>query len=841
MTSPNSPPARGAFERYDLWIVAGLATLLLGALAPLLGIWEPWEADAALAAETMRSTGNWLRVQLPVGGDKFHVVPELPFGWWPAAASTAAFGAREAALRLPGLVLGVVALALLFSVTRRFFGRTAAWFAALCTLCMPLFGYHTRLALGAGVEMAFAAISALAFLRCALDDDAGPAWTWAAWLGLAASGLAGGLPGLAVPLVVAAASLAARLQAHGAGRMALVRRVVPPLPAAIAVALVALGWWRTIAHQPEGASLAALLLWSDPVDTIARKVTDRPSFDAFVHQIGFGLFPFGAFVPFAFGTLLWGDARDDEPLVAGYVAPALGAWFAAAFLLPALTAPYSQHALFLGAPVVGIAVGVYFARVLRSPPQPLLLVCTVLLVALLDSNLKHETHFLADVLVGARVDAFPPELRWWGVARGLDFALLGVLILYQGGLHRWFVPAMETAVRAFGAPLRDDLRTLRGVLTFRRAQVPPGHVGVMAIFALVAVGASTLILVRSPEWLVRRLQAPEWGRLVPWARMAIVAVVLAALFYLLLRVASLLRPQRRGRFLTRAADQARRLVLWRPARYATLVGVIAGWAVFLNVVVAGALTANFSQKDILHRYGEHADEEEPLFKYRVSQQTSSFYTRSLPELDARQFREKANGSERFFAIIPRDKLADINTEFRRITQRTLPVLHDRSYRYLLVSNQLEDGEEDRNPIKRALMGELPAGATPVSINFDDKIELVGWQLEPAQPKVGSPVTISLFWRAKTEVPGRWKVFVHIDAPGQRIHGDHDPVEGLFPTSDWRKGDLVRDDHRVVVQRTISPAQFTFYAGLYQGNKRMPIKSGPKDREDRARLGNVRIR
>ena len=184
-----------------------------------------------------------------------------------------------------------------------------------------------------------------------------------------------------------------------------------------------------------------------------------------------------------------------------------------------------------------------------------------------------------------------------------------------------------------------------------------------------------------------------------------------------------------------------------------------------------------------------------------------------------------------------------NTEFRKAAARTLPVLDDRGSRFLLVSNQVDPAadEVDQNPITRALITELPPGATKVSINFEDKIELIGWQLDPAEPSPGSPLVISLFWKALVDDPGTWKVFVHIDAAGQRIHGDHDPVEGLFPTRNWRKGDLVRDDHRVVVKRTISPARFTFYAGLYRGGTRMKITVGAKDNEDRARLGTIEVR
>ena len=176
-----------------------------------------------------------------------------------------------------------------------------------------------------------------------------------------------------------------------------------------------------------------------------------------------------------------------------------------------------------------------------------------------------------------------------------------------------------------------------------------------------------------------------------------------------------------------------------------------------------------------------------------------------------------------------------------MTKRTLPVLYDESARYLLVSNRLGDGEKDRNPITRALVKSVPTWASKVDVNFDDTIQLVGWRIQPSSPRPGAPMTLHLFWKALKDKVGQWKIFVHIDAPGQRIHGDHYPVEGLFPSQNWRKGDIIHDVHRMKVKRTIAPAVFTVYTGWYQGKKRLPIKSGPKDKDNRARLGAIRIR
>lgn len=819
----------GFVARYEPWIVAAIGLVLIGALVPALGVWEPWEADQIAVVDAMRESGQWLRVQVPEAGGELRVLPELPYGWWPLAGSTAIFGVGELGLRLPGLLGALATLVLLFVVARRFFGRPAAWFATLALLCMPLFTYHARFLLGSGLSMALIAIAALAFLRVSADDEASSWWTWTGWLATAAAALVAGLPGLLAPLatlVVAGWTRYAGRDGDGDGSddhaRALIARLAPVVPVVLCVGLVGFGWWRAASVLPDDRSIAALLMWTDTFEATL-KGSERPSFDLFVHQIGFGLFPLGALIPFAFAEALWLPPRDDEPRAASWLFTGATAWFAAAFLVPAISASFSHFALFLGAPAVALVIGVYLARVLRSPPQPLFALGTVLVLALLDSNLKHETQLLADTLVGETVDAFPASLDGWFVARLLSMAFLGVLLIYQGGIHRFAV----RFVQWFAYP-----RATRPLVDWA--------VGLVALIVPIAL----LFKKSHLEWAIK---GDYWFNLKPDARRVVIAAAAFLVTYVIIWLiynwrARAVAGRTEGKLSGFVARVAHEIDHAGVDRYAIL-AVLGLWAVFLNVPVASALTTNFSQRDILDRYRELADGDEPLYRYRLATRNSSFYARDLPDIDRKDFTGQANADARFFAIIPRDQLATINTEFRRAAGRTLPVLDDRGSRFLLVSNQVdaEDGESDKNPINTALIDELPPGANKVSIKFEDKIELVGWMVDPREPSPGSPMTMTLFWKALDDNLANWRVFVHIDAAGQRIHGDHDPVEGLFPTRNWRKGDLVRDDHKVVVKRTISPARFTFYAGLYRGSTRMKITDGPKDNENRARLGTLRVR
>ncbi len=817
-------------ERRDLlWLC--LAVVAMWATTPLLGAWEPWEADQASVADSILEHHTWLQVRVPTGPESFRQVAELPFGHWPVMAACAAFGTHAMSLRLPGLLLGIATVLLLFVTTRRFFDRASAWLAALGLLTMPLFSYHARFALGAGVSASLIALGALCLIRRAVDDEAGPRWAWAGWLLTAGAGLSAGVHGFAAPAL--AGLVAAWVRALHAEQppKAAFARIAPPAAAGVAVALVALGWWRASVYMPEDASLADLLLWADPLGP-AGSAAKRPTFETFVHQIGFGLFPLGALLPLAFAELLWHpDAGHGRPEGA-WLPPALAAWFAVCFLGPATGAPFTHLALFTGAPAVAMVVGVYFGRVLRAPPQPLLALTAVALLALLDSNLKHDTQLLADSMVGAKVDAFPPKLAGWKLARLLNVALLGILLLYQGGVRHLFSRA--------------------GTLAYPKA--PPRAISFWTLVAALALGGVVFGALRGQ--LEALVAAKFWAGMKPWARQTTVVVTLLVACYGVAhfawrwrakRVEKLADAPREDLFYVQLGKTLERLLDRAAVPFVGVVLILVGWGFFQNGWIAHALTDNFSQKGLTEAFADRAKGDEKLYKYRVDDRNSTFYTRDLDELKATDFKELASGGDRFFAIVPRDQLAKINTEFRKATTRTLPVLDDRSFRFLLVSNQLGAGEEDRNPITRALVKEVPGDANKVAITFrerdkgDDLVQLVGWKLDPEQPSPGSPMTMTLYWKVLKNVRGSWKVFVHIDAAGQRIHGDHDPVAGLYPTGDWTPGDIIADEHHVVVKRTVGRGRYTFYAGLYRGNSRMKVAKGPKDNDNRARLGYVRVR
>lgn len=110
---------------------------------------------------------------------------------------------------------------------------------------------------------------------------------------------------------------------------------------------------------------------------------------------------------------------------------------------------------------------------------------------------------------------------------------------------------------------------------------------------------------------------------------------------------------------------------------------------------------------------------------------------------------------------------------------------------------------------------LPAEATPVAYRLGDAIALEGYTTVVAPG--GGVLTATLYWRVLAAPPDDYTVFVHAQdaAGGQLAQHDSPPRAGRYPTSAWRPGELIPDEH-VLISTTLTAGQPLWLAvGLYQ--------------------------
>jgi 4-amino-4-deoxy-L-arabinose transferase-like glycosyltransferase len=137
---------------------------------------------------------------------------------------------------------------------------------------------------------------------------------------------------------------------------------------------------------------------------------------------------------------------------------------------------------------------------------------------------------------------------------------------------------------------------------------------------------------------------------------------------------------------------------------------------------------------------------------------------------------------------------------------------------------------------------------PVYVELGDQIELLGYRLTPAADEAHAPgdqLVLVLYWKALRQVPADYTVFVHLSGASEQIWAQDDgqPVNGTFPTTAWRVGDIVVDRHTIEVDEAVPAGTCRLLAGMYSSStaQRLPI-AGPSDvvTEDRILLSTLEL-
>jgi hypothetical protein len=118
----------------------------------------------------------------------------------------------------------------------------------------------------------------------------------------------------------------------------------------------------------------------------------------------------------------------------------------------------------------------------------------------------------------------------------------------------------------------------------------------------------------------------------------------------------------------------------------------------------------------------------------------------------------------------------------------------------------------------------------IDVNFENRIRLVGVGVDPEVAAPGTPVTITLRWRCDDTLEPGWQLFAHL-VEDDRTIGVFDAV-GSDP-SHWEKGREYEDSFSWRVPDTVSTATVTVFAGVWKGDARLRIISGPNDGDNRA--------
>ncbi len=135
---------------------------------------------------------------------------------------------------------------------------------------------------------------------------------------------------------------------------------------------------------------------------------------------------------------------------------------------------------------------------------------------------------------------------------------------------------------------------------------------------------------------------------------------------------------------------------------------------------------------------------------------------------------------------------------------------------------------------------------PLQATLDDKVQLLGYDLDTTRVLPGGTLHLTLYWQALEAMEKSYTVFTHLLDQNNKIWGQKDsiPVQGSSPTTAWAKGEIVVDTYEIFVEKDTPAGQYQLEIGMYhlQTGRRLPAfaEGGEPPPDDRILLSAVEV-
>jgi 4-amino-4-deoxy-L-arabinose transferase-like glycosyltransferase len=150
------------------------------------------------------------------------------------------------------------------------------------------------------------------------------------------------------------------------------------------------------------------------------------------------------------------------------------------------------------------------------------------------------------------------------------------------------------------------------------------------------------------------------------------------------------------------------------------------------------------------------------------------------------------------------------------------------------------------------------------VNFDDKLMFLGYNVEevvrkkrepswlekyfkgPAEllPEHRTTFRITYFWRCLEEMEKDYTLLTQFEGHhGQiyRIDQSHQGVNGVYPTSLWPKGEIIREEYEVEVPNEYPPIRYALSVGVRNGEEELSVSSEVEtDESNRVKVGEIEV-
>ncbi len=150
-------------------------------------------------------------------------------------------------------------------------------------------------------------------------------------------------------------------------------------------------------------------------------------------------------------------------------------------------------------------------------------------------------------------------------------------------------------------------------------------------------------------------------------------------------------------------------------------------------------------------------------------------------------------------------------------------------------------------IERNILAEAPAMKNAVNADLGGKVVYLGNDLNKSTIRPGETFVITHYWRVAEPPGSSWRIFSHVlgASSADWMNVDYTDMRAGHGPDKWKAGQIIRDEQTIQLKKDWkSPyAQVTvglFRKGSQTGDGRMPVVSGPHDKESRVLAAKLTV-
>ncbi len=436
------------YKRPGFWVVL-MAGLVIMPLLGSTGLWDPWETHYAEVARRMLTDGDWITLRWRQ--EMFYSKPVGIF--WLMAISFKLFGINAWAARLPFALIGILGVWLSYRFVSKITDTRRGLWAAGVLATTPFYYIISRQAI-TDIPFAVFMLGALGSFIIVILSERTSQWEVAAiYIFAALAALAKTPVGLAIPAAVALVYFLLTGDWRSIKKLKLQWGI--PL-----FFIIAAPWYVVMSLKHGAAFYDEFFLHHNLQRAFTGVHGERGTFEYFIKQMGYGLFPWVAMLPLAFSRLFSTFRTKKNEVALRLMTPSVDSvsvkfdiflmvWAAVTFVTFTLIVTKFHHYVFPAVAPLAILIGLGMAD-RDAGTWRIVVPISVLLLAMIGNDVISNSTHISNLCTYAYDRPLPEDQypRWTLLILSI---LFGTVMLAAHWLKSRAIPATLALLAAITA------------------------------------------------------------------------------------------------------------------------------------------------------------------------------------------------------------------------------------------------------------------------------------------------------------------------------------------------------------------------------------------------------